>query len=73
MKSWILSIFAGVALFAAVMPGHLHAQAATTPLERLQQLKAQRAKLIETQTATLQKLDDLAKEAQQMKTFARRT
>ena len=44
-----------------------------TPLEALQQMKTQNAALIEKQTATLLKLDELAKEAQQLKFLGKRS
>jgi hypothetical protein len=41
--------------------------------QQLKDLKAANAKLLETQAATLQKLDEVLKDAQQLRTFARRT
>jgi hypothetical protein len=41
--------------------------------EKLQKIKAENAKLIEKQAATLRKLDELAKEAQQLKIFGSRS
>jgi hypothetical protein len=46
---------------------------ARPPAEVLQQMKAQNAALIEKQNATLQLLDDIAKEAQQIKVLGKRS
>ena len=46
---------------------------AQTPLQMLQTMKAQNQKVLEQQSATLQKLDELQKEAQQLRILARRT
>lgn len=73
MNRFTLPLAAGAALFAIAAPVPMEAQASGTPMERLQKLKADRAKLIEQQTGTLQKLEALEKEAQQLRIFARRT
>jgi hypothetical protein len=68
-----LHIFAlsAVVLLAGITP--VRSQATGTPAQRLQELKEKRAKLIDQQTATLQKLEELHKEAGQLRIFARRT
>lgn len=73
MKPFALIIWSA-AIFAA-LNGPLHSEnaPAKTPLEALQQMKAQNAALIEKQTATSVKLDELAKEAQQLKFLGKRS
>lgn len=68
-----LFILAGILLVAAPVT-MLHSQAAQpkTPLETLQILHQQNTLLIEKQAATLLKLDELAKDAQQLKFFSKR-
>ena len=58
-----------------VLGGSLHSQspAEKTPLETLQTMKKQNAALIETQAATLVKLDEIAKEAEQLKILGKRS
>ncbi len=69
---FFLSIVASVLLVGARF--HSYAQALNrSPRESLQSLKEQNQKLIEQQTATLQKLDDVAKDATQLRTFSRRS
>ena len=54
--------------------GPVHSQGAkATPEQQLKVMKEQNAKLLETQKATLEKLDELLKDAQQMRGFAHRT
>jgi hypothetical protein len=73
MKRFTLPLAAGAALFAIAVPMPMQAQATGTPMERLQKLKADRAKLLEQQASTIQKLEALDKDAQQLRIFARRT
>ncbi|MDP9292535.1 MAG: hypothetical protein M3O82_09255 [Verrucomicrobiota bacterium] len=47
--------------------------AALTPLASIQQMKAANQALIEQQQKTLQVLDDLGKEAEQLKVMGKRT
>ena len=72
MKTSLL-ILAGILLASAPM-ALLHSQAAQpkSPLETLQTLREQNILLIEKQAATLLKLDELAKDAQQVKFFGKR-
>lgn len=44
-----------------------------TPAEALRAVRTQNQKVIDQQTATLQKLEDLQKESQQLRIFARRS
>lgn len=67
---FIVTAFAGMALTS-----HLHSQAPAapkTPLEQLRMLKAQNQQLLEKQTATMLKLDELQKEAAQIRFMAKR-
>ena len=71
-----LSVFLWSAAIAITLSTSLHSQApsAVPPqLEKLQKIKAENARLLEKQTATLRKLDELAKEAQQLKIFGSRS
>ena len=49
------------------------ATAPRTAAQTLQDMRAQNQRLIEQQTATLQKLDELEKAAAQLRVFARRS
>jgi hypothetical protein len=63
-------------LFAAILwcGAPLHSQAPKpAPLDQLKTLKDKNEKLLDQQTKTLQALDDLLKNAQQLRIFARRT
>lgn len=54
----------------------LHSQAPVvvkSPLQTLQAIKQKNQELIEKQTATLQKLEALAKDAEQLKIFGKRS
>ena len=71
-----LSLFLWSAAVAVALSTSLHSQgptAAQTEVEQLQKIKAENAKLLEKQAATLRKLDELAKEAQQLKVFGSRS
>jgi hypothetical protein len=74
MKTILLS---GCAACAALfLTAHLHSQspaAAKTPLEQLQALKAQNQLLLEKQTATMVRLDELQKDAAQIRFMAKRS
>ena len=73
------SLFLWSAAVAVALSTSLHSQApadaapAKTQIEKLQRIKAENAKLLERQAATLHKLDELAKEAQQLKIFGSRS
>lgn len=73
MKTSMIIVVFGAAFGLAA---HLHSEApgaANTPLQQAQALKAKNLEIIQKQTATLEKLDDLAKDAQQLKIFGKRT
>ena len=73
MKTFALLLW--IAALAAALNGPLHSEnaPAKTPLEALQQAKEKNAALLEKQTATLLKLDEVAKEAQQLKFLGKRS
>ena len=73
MKTLTLFFWSAAAIIA--LSGSLHSQnaPAKSPLETLQTLKAQNASLLEKQAATLLKLDEIAKEAQQIKFLGKRS
>ncbi len=71
-----LSLFLWSAAVALALGTTLHSEApaaAPTPLEAVQKIKTQNAILLEKQAATLQKLDEVAKEAQQIKFLGKRS
>ena len=76
MKSSLtLLILAGIA-FVSIAGNHSRAQTAATnltPQQSLQALKEKNQKLIEAQAATLQKLDEITKNAQQLRAFSKRS
>jgi hypothetical protein len=69
------SLFLWSAAIAVALSSSLHSQAPQprTPQETLLQMKEKNAALLEKQTATLLKLDELAKEAQQIKFLGKRS
>ena len=74
MKTFISTSLAAAALLGFAMK--LHSQAPgepKSPLQSLQALKAKNVEIIEKQTQTLQKLDDIDKEAGQLKAFGKRS
>ncbi len=75
MKTYLLTI--GAACAAFFVTAQLHSQApaaaAKTPLELLQTMKAQNQTLLEKQTATMVKLDELQKDAAQIRFMAKRS
>ena len=71
----LLSLALSVAALLA-LAADLHAQAPGAPKSPMQVLQAMKAKnqaIIEKQTQTLQKLDEIEKEAEQIKVLAKRT
>ena len=71
----LLSLALSVAALLA-LAADLHAQAPgapKSPMQILQAMKAKNQEVIEKQTQTLQKLDDLEKDAEQLKIFGKRT
>ena len=73
MKTFLISTV--VALSALLFTQTVQSQAAPppkTPLEQLRYLKAQNQVLLEKQTATMVKLDELQKEAAQIRFMTKR-
>ena len=72
----LLSLTLSVAALLA-LGLNLHSQApvpaAKSPLQTLQAMKLKNQELIEKQTATLQKLDAIEKDAEQLKIFGKRS
>jgi len=71
-----LSIILWSAAVAVALSTSVHSQAPAAPKsqsEMLQTIKAENAKHLEKQAATLRKLDELAKEVQQLKIFGSRS
>lgn len=74
MKTLLALALSVAALFALGLNLHSQAPAAVkSPLQTLQAMKLKNQELIEKQTATLQKLDALEKEAEQLKIFGKRS
>ena len=73
MKTFTIFLWSAAAIIG--LGGSLQSQnaPAKSPLEALQTLKTQNAALLEKQAATLLKLDDVAKEAQQIKFLGKRS
>ena len=80
MKTFLSLTLSAVALFALAMNLHSQAPAAAqeaaapkSPMQILQAMKVKNAELLEKQTQTLLKLDDLEKDSGQLKIFGKRT
>lgn len=73
MKTLTFSLVIAVATFG--LTAHLHSQApgAKSPLQQLQEIKLKNKELIDRQGASLQKLGEMQKEAEQIKFLAKRT
>lgn len=71
MKTSIAMIAAGLIAGLAL---NVHSQGLTpkSPVDKLRDIKAKNAELIEKQKATLEKLDDMDKQADQMRIFSKR-
>ena len=61
------------ALLALAVNLHSQGILPKTPIDQLKALKAKNAELLEKQTATLQKLDEMDKQAEQMRFFSKRS
>lgn len=75
-----LSMLAAVTVLCALFAGvprlvsqEAPAARAKTPLQQLAELKAANAALLERQQKTLQKLDELQKQADQLRIFTKRS
>jgi hypothetical protein len=71
MKSFALFLAVVIGLVSVSLP--LRSQVKPSAILQLQQMKDQNQKLIEQQEASLLKLDETLKEAQQLRIFSRRT
>ena len=76
MKTLALSLYAAAA--AVALTSTLHSQAPApvqprTPLQAVQLIKQQNADLLQKQEATFLKLEEVAKDAAQMKVLAKRS
>jgi hypothetical protein len=72
MKRTLLFLAIAGSLLLVTFRFHSLAQANSSPRETLRALKEQNEKIIEQQTATLQKLDDVSKDAAQLRAFSKR-
>jgi hypothetical protein len=72
MKPGHLFLIVSAALLALAMNLHSQAPLAKSPLEQLKIMKAKNAELLEKQKATLLKLDEMDKQAEQMRFFTKR-
>lgn len=72
MKKFAPALIAVAALLGLAV--NLHSQGVTpkSPIEKLRTLKAKNEEIIKAQTATLEKLDELDKQAEQMRFFVKR-
>jgi len=73
MKNTFLFLLTVASLLVLTSRIYTLAEGNSSPRDTLRTMKEQNQKLIEQQNATLQKLDDVAKDATQMRTFSRRT
>ena len=73
MKTLALTLWSAAILVALNGPLHSENAPAKSALETLQQMKTQNAALLEKQAATSVKLDEIAKEAQQIKFLGKRS
>ena len=73
MKLTAPKLIAVAALLALAVNLHSQGIAPKSPLDKLKDIKAKNAELIEKQTATLQKLDEIDKAAEQLRFFVKRT
>ena len=74
MKTTVLFLIGSAFAFAFTADVRSQANQALRPLlEQVQTLKTENAKLLEKQTATLQKLEEMRLQAQQIKTFTKRS
>jgi hypothetical protein len=73
MKLTAPKICAIGALLALAVNLHSQGIAPKSPLDKLKDIKAKNAEQIDKQTATLQKLDEIDKAAEQLRFFAKRS
>ena len=73
MKLTAPHLIAIAAILALAVNLHSQGVAPKAPLDKLKDIKAKNTELIEKQNATLQKLDELDKAAEQLRFFVKRT
>ena len=73
MKLTAPKLIAIGALLALAVNLHSQGVVPKSPLDKLKDVKAKNAELIEKQSATLQKLDEIDKAAEQLRFFVKRT
>lgn len=73
LKQLMMPALVAVVVFTTISGVRSQSVAGQGTKARLQQMQETNAKLLEQQTATLKKLEELFKEAEQTKIFARRT
>jgi len=73
MKTYASTLLAAAALFALVVNLHSQGVAPKSTVDRLRDLKAKNTEIIEQQNATLLKLEDLDKQADQLRIFSKRS
>ena len=73
MKTYASTLLAAAALFALVVNLHSQGVAPKSTVDRLRDLKAKNAEIIEQQNATLLKLDEIDKAADQLRIFSKRS
>lgn len=73
MKSWTSPLVIAASLGVLVVNLHSQAPLAKSPGEQLKALKAKNAELLELQKQTLLKLDEMDKQAEQIRFLAKRS
>jgi len=72
MKKFAPTLIAVSALLGLAVNLHSQGILPKTPVQKLRELKAKNDEIIQKQAATLEKLDDLDKQAEQMRFFVKR-
>ena len=72
MKKFAPAIIAISALLGLGVNLHSQGILPKTPVQKLKEIKAKNDEIIKTQNATLEKLDELDKQAEQMRFFVKR-
>jgi hypothetical protein len=73
MKPTTPQIIACAVLFALAVNLHSQGIVPKSPLDKLKDMKARNAELLDKQAATLQKLDEMDKAAEQLRFLSKRT
>jgi len=72
MKKFAPAIIAVSALLGLVVNLHSQGLVPKTPVQKLRDIKAKNEEIIKAQNATLEKLDEVDKQAEQMRFFSKR-